>query len=180
LTGGAIIGIFGVLGINYNSEISIALMVFPAYLIIKSLIEIVSYFYHKKSIVNFIYKVEIFSEEKTYIANGFLDSGNTVYNEGKPIVFCVKSLAKKLIEKNPIKCEIKKIKIKTVNGESQKIAFKIDKLKIYKKDEPNILDNVTVCVVDDGAFDGYEIILHPALMEVGNNDKRFSKVEKVS
>ena len=180
LTGGAIIGVFSLLGISYNNEICIAIMVVPAYLIIKEIVKITEYFYRKKSTINYVYKVGIFADEKEIIVNGYLDSGNTVYHLGFPVVFIVKSLAKKLINKNVLTCKLKKIEINTVTGKSQKIAFNLEKLKIYKGDEQNIINNVTACIVSDDAFNGYELILHPSLMEVCDEKLFNDKAKKVS
>lgn len=180
LTGGALIGIFSLLKIPLSGEVFIALIFVPVYFIIKGTTVIIKYFYRKKSVDGFIYRAEVKNGKTIEKVKGFLDSGNTMFRDGQPVIFCVKSLAKKLVYGAPLNTEIKRLTVKTVAGESRKTAFVLEQLKIYIKDEPNIFKNVIVCVADDGAFNGYELILHPALMEVSNDCERGVKVKKVS
>ena len=43
LTGGVIIGVFNILGLNYSSEISIALMVIPVYFVLSACIHVIKF-----------------------------------------------------------------------------------------------------------------------------------------
>ena len=180
LVGGVIIGIFNIFNVKIEGEILIALIFIPVYFIIRIMSAIIKYFYRKKSVFSFVFNVEIKNGKTLIKVNGFVDSGNTVYDGEKPVIFCSKTLAKKLVGGNPISTKIKKLKVKTINGESQKTAFIIDEIKIYILDEPNIFKKVTVCVVDERAFDGYELLLHPKMTEVCYENKDNGKVKEVS
>jgi hypothetical protein len=161
LTGGAIMGVFNILGIDYSSEISIALMFTPVYLLIKIFRCVIKYFSKRNALKTFLYQVKIKNGKKEILAQGFLDSGNTVYDRDSPVVFLTKRLAKKLVSENSIKNPPFKMEIVTVSGKTSKTAFKTQSLEIYIDGVANIFKNVTVCVADDRAFDGYELILHP-------------------
>ena len=56
---------------------------------------------------------------------------------------------------------------KTVMGESKMPTFTVDKLLIYLTEEPNIIYNARVGVARHGEKEGYDLILHPAL--IGEN-----------
>ncbi|MBQ4097779.1 MAG: sigma-E processing peptidase SpoIIGA [Clostridia bacterium] len=180
LAGGAITGVFSILGIDYTSEVSIALMFLPVGIFIKGVLTVVRYFSKRKTLAGFYYDVEITLFDERIKVRGFMDSGNTVYDGVSPVVFVNKKLAKTLIKNNIIKAGIKKIMIQTVAGKTENLAFKLTEIKIYKEGGQNIFNNVTACVADNASFDGYEIILHPALMEELKDDKSTINTQKVS
>ncbi len=179
LTGGAITGIYNLLGLDYNSELSIATVFIPAYLMIKLAIKLIKYFYRKKTDMNFTYKVSLSVGKTTLTAQGFLDTGNTLYEGVNPVILCGKSFAKKLIGDDMIRVNPRKINLTTASGSSQNFAFTADEFLIYNGTQLNIYNNVTVCVASDNLFDGYEIILHPKLLKEKEDASAFD-VEKVS
>ena len=180
LTGGAIIGIYSIFNLDYQTEISVALMCLPAYLIIKAMTEVIKYVYRRKDIEKLIYKAILSKGENKVTAQGFLDTGNALYDGDRPVIVINKNLFFKLCGKNLIKCKIKKIKIKTVTGEKENLAFELDELLLYFSEKPNIYNNVTACIADGGFEDRYDIILHPALMESCYENETFIKTEKIS
>lgn len=181
LTGGAIIGVSEMLKIDYSSEPFIALIFAPVYLLIKIIGAVIRYFSRRNSVQTFLYKVKIINGKVEEIVQGFLDSGNTVYEGGLPVIFCTKSLAKKLILECSLKNPPFKIEIVTVSGRAQKTAFKISALEIYLGEKKNIFKGVTVCVADDSAFNGYQLILHPALFEERkDNEQSDEQIKEVS
>jgi hypothetical protein len=70
--------------------------------------------------------------------------------------------------------------VSTVNGSKQNLAIELQAVKIYNLDKPNIFNNVTLCVVKENVGDGYDVILHPALIKGESNEQTIVKVEKVS
>lgn len=124
LAGGAITGIFSILGIDYTSEVLVALMFLPIWVFIKSVLTVIKYFSKRKSISGFYYEVELTLFDERVRVQGFMDSGNTVYDKDSPVVFINKNLAKSLIKNNIIKAGIKKIPIQTVAGKTENLAFK--------------------------------------------------------
>ncbi len=165
LSGGAITGIFGLVGISYSSEISVALMVLPAYAVIKGAAGIVSVIYKRRTEHSFLYDIKLCLNGKDLSAVGFMDTGNGVYDGDSPVVFCSKRVAEKLCFSNfANRVKLKRITVVTVNGVEEKICFKLDRLEIYNGNRANIFNNVTVCVSSGAADIGYDVILHPALV----------------
>ncbi len=180
LAGGAIIGVFSILGIEYMSEVLVALMFLPVGVFVKGVLSVVKYFSKRKTLAVFYYDVELTLFDECVKVRGFMDSGNTVYDGGTPVVFINKNLAKSLIKNNIIKAKIKKIQIQTVSGKTENLAFNLTKIKIYNGGGQNIFNNVTACVAESVSFDGYEVILHPALMEELKDDRRTTNTQKIS
>ncbi len=179
LTGGAVIGIFNILGLPYSTEYSVALMVIPVYFIFKGLTGVVQYLYRQKNVNCYIRDIEITAFNITKRAKGFYDTGNDVYDGDCPVIVCGQGFAKNFIGGNVRALKLKKLRINTVNGEKENIAFKIEQIKIYNGDEPNIFNNITLCVAGRSVGNGYDVILHPALLGE-NYEKTSSKTQKAS
>ena len=171
LTGGAIIGVYNLIGIKYSTEISIAVMILPVYILLKLGVAVIKFLYVKRHTVNLTYEVEIFALGNTVKASGFLDTGNFLYDGFSPTIVISKRLFEILLKSGSL-TEIKKQKIATVNGEQEKISFKCDKLVIKDRGELNIFNNVTVVVTKNLCVGGVDVLLHPALME-GENAKTY-------
>ncbi|MBQ7236232.1 MAG: sigma-E processing peptidase SpoIIGA [Clostridia bacterium] len=180
LTGGAIMGVYSVLGIDYSSEYSIALMVLPVYLILRIVSSVIKFIYRRRHVVSATFNVTLCVGENKVSGKGFFDTGNALYDGDSPVIVCGKRFAKNLIGKDFYKVKMKKIKVNTVSGGTENIAFRLDELVIYIWDEPNIFNNVTLCVAGVGVGEGYDVILHPALMEEIYDNKRIFKTQKVS
>lgn len=178
LTGGAIIGIFLILGIDYSAEISVALMFLPVYLLISGITRVIIYIYRQRTMLSFVYKVSLTLAGKTVVARGFMDTGNAVYDGDNPVIVCGKRFFQALIGENFCKIKSKRISLSTVQGVSENFAVVLDKLVIYIGDKPNIFNNVTL-VVTNKVGDGYDVILHPAFLEDLYAKKDLSSIEKI-
>lgn len=178
LTGGVIIGVFNILGLNYSSEISIALMVIPVYFVLSACIHVIKFIYRRKDVLRAVYDVEILAYGIVLKGRGFLDTGNGLFDGDNPVIFCEKGFAKRFFDGHLGQIKLKKITVNTVNGSAQKIAFQIDEIKIYIDGKPNIHNNVTVCVVEQTG-EGYDVILHPALFR-RKIDETHRKIKKIS
>ena len=178
LTGGAIIGVFNILGLNASSELSVATMIIPVYIVLSFARAIINYVYRRKDVLTATVNVEMTAFGKTILARGFIDTGNGVYDKDSPVIFCDKHIFKQFLSGDLGQIKLKKINIFTVNGNSEKTAFKLQEIKIYYGQEPNIYSNVTTCIVD-GVGDGYDVILHPALIGKCNNEN-LEQTKKIS
>ncbi len=174
LTGGAIIGVFGVLGMDYSGEVSIALMIIPTYLLITCMVGVVKYIYRRKDVMSNVVDVQITVLGVSVCGRGFFDTGNAVYDGDSPVVFCSGKFAKNFIKDSVIGVKLKKIMVDTVNGKSQKYALKTDNIKIYQGTNVNIHNNITLCIVGN-VCDGYDVILHPALL----NKENYEDIEQI-
>lgn len=178
LTGGAIIGVFNILSLNYSSEISIALIIIPVYALLRTLSAVVKYVYKRKDIAKLTYPVKLGLFGKEIVATGFMDTGNGLYDGDSPVIVCDKKFFTALIDVQFLRTSIKKITVRTVTGQTDYPAIKLDYLKIYLRDEPNIYNNVTLCISKGSVGDGYDLILHPALLE--EKDENVFNIKKVS
>lgn len=179
LTGGAIIGVYSLLEIPYSNEVSIALIIIPVYLILGGVVRLIKYMYRQKTVQSLCYDLELTLNDSTVKARGFLDTGNALFDGDNPVIVIDKNLAKRLLgDFRGVK--IHKITVNTVSGTSQKLAFKIDRIKIYKLNGVNIYNSVTVCVSDAFLGDGYDLILHPYFMEDRTYELNATEIKEVS
>ena len=178
-TGGAVIGVFNLLGIPLGSEHSVALAVIPIYLLLNGMARLVRYFFRRKEVVSLVREVEITAFGVTVVGKGFLDSGNGLYDGERPVIVCDKRFAERFLNGNLAHIKIKRIEVNTVNGKSLSPAFKIDEIKIYNGDKCNIHNNVTICVSQHSVGEGYDVILHPALFG-GEHEQSDMQIEKIS
>lgn len=179
LTGGAIIGVFNLFNVKYQTEFIVASIVFPVYLVLRASAEVIKYFFKRKNIQSLLYDIELTKNAQTIKAKGFLDTGNSLLDNGRPVILCDKHFANKLIGNQLAKIRFKKIQICSATGVRQNFAFNLDKLVLYAVDKVHIFDNVTVCISHLN-FDGYSVILHPDLIKENCDNENVVGVEKVS
>ena len=161
--GGAIIGVFSLLGLDYSADYSVGLMILPVYIFIKSVGRLVRVFYRKKDVVGFTASAELVFGSQSIKINGFFDTGNALYDGFSPVIIVSCLTIKPILTPELLKTA-KKIRIDTAAGQDEKILLKPSAVVIYSGDKKNIFYNVRVCVADSD-FNGYDAILHPALME---------------
>lgn len=159
---GAMIGISALVGYDFSSSPFVSLSFIPVFIIYKAFTGAIKFFYRRKNIEKSKVKAVLLSGEVAVTSDGFIDSGNGVYDGDSPVIFCTEETGKKLISTFPLP-KIKKIKIKTVSGEKELPAIKLDCVKIYFNDNPNIYNDVTACFSKDIKGQGYDVILHPDL-----------------
>ena len=179
ITGGVIIGVFNIFGVEYQTEFIVASIVVPVYLVLGALAQVKDYFFKRKNIASLTYNVELTLKGQKLNAKGFLDTGNSLLDNGEPVILCDKHFAKKLIGKNLVKMKFKKINVSTATGNRQNLAFKLDRLVLYMADKEHIFDNVTICI-SQLTLDGYDIILHPDLIKENSDYENVDGVKKVS
>ncbi len=180
ITGGAIIGLFNLFGLNYASEYSVSLMALPVGIVINALSAVIRFIYRRKEVRALIYKVSLTLNGKTVFASGFMDTGNALYDGERIVIVCDKRFFTEFIGDGVLKVKLKKIKVGTVNGDKLNSAAELDLFKIYIKDEPNIFNKVTLCVAEGSVGEGYDLILHPALLEKSYAEKIVEQSKEVS
>ena len=174
--GGAVYGLTEIFNINRYSQVFTAVVGLPVIVVYFIGSRLVKLFSNKNSQKEFYYKTEIILNDKTITVNGFLDTGNGVYDGFTPCIFITLKTAERFFDNGLPK--LGRVQINTVNGKDKKIALKNATVKIYSGDTANIHYNITLCVVDK-SFDGYDAILHPALfggIYVSKYDKQIKKV----
>ncbi len=176
--GGALLGIFNLFGIDYSKEYLIGVMAIPVYAVLRPILSVIKYIYRRKNVISNLLDVEICAFKTSVKCRGFIDTGNSVYYEDCPVIFCEKAFALKFISASIKDIKLKKISVGTVNGVKQKTAFNLSEIKIYNGEKVNIHTNVIMCVVDN-VGEGYDVILHPNLL-VEDNDETVKSNKKAS
>ncbi len=171
--GGGIIGIFTILNLDYSSEISIGIMILPVYILYKTVYSFISYLYRRKDIFSNVYDIEVTINNKTLRLTGFYDTGNCVYDSDCPVIFCEKKTIFKFITDATELQKLRSIEFNTVSGKDRGLSIKIDELKIYISDEPNIFNNVTMCGTNSRVGQNYDVILHSSL--IGGENAKYTK-----
>lgn len=179
LLGGITLAIFSTFEISYQSQLVKMLIIVPVYFVYRFSVWLSVYLYRKKNLNAFTYQVEITIGEKTQRCIGFLDTGNGVYYQNSPVIFCSKKFALNLVDLTKIK-GLNKITIGTLNGSEQKLCVKTSCVKIYQGNKMNIFDNVRLCIASVGFESGYDILLHPALFKENYENQPINKTQKVS
>lgn len=166
LFGGAVYGIFFILGLNASSEISIGLMILPVFAVYLISQKFLRYLFRKKVKDGFYADAEIIFGSEKIILKGFFDTGNELYDGVSPVIVATKSAILPALSEKTLK-NSKRISVTTVAGTSRKILLKPSAVVIYCKDKRNIFYNVSLCLTNE-KFDGYDAILHPLLMKNAN------------
>ena len=179
MTGGAITALTNLFSIDESNEILIAVVVLPAYILIKALTELVKYFYRRKRIENYTCPCELKIKDQVLTVKGFVDTGNNLYDGDKPVVICDINLAKELIFSLVPLPKIKELEFRTVSGIDKMKAVDLDEIKIFYSKDMHINNNVTLGISRNGVGEGYDIILHPALVEGKENESNID-IKKVS
>ena len=176
LSGGMIIGLFYLSGVdfivyfsvNYNSFMPVGISVLLVYLFTKLTLYLITNLLKSRDIKPFIRKCVIVISGKKFKVNGYIDSGNRLFdkNSGLPIIVASKSLFLKLNSGEEKLIPKSQITVNTVNGESVMKIYAVDKLLIYNGEYANIINNV---MITDSQFDfergeEYDVLLNPSLI----------------
>lgn len=173
--GGAIIGVFSMLNLDYSSEISIALMILPAYLIIKIYIEIIKYFFNRTFEQKFTADCALYCGERRLEIKGFFDTGNSLtFCDKQVIVIDRKNLFKIVGEKELLQNK-KYIEYQTSAGKSKMPIFSLDKIDIKLGETKYSYFDIYLAM---GITGEKGLILHPSLM--GGNYENIKSIKKAT
>lgn len=170
LSGGIVIGVYSMFNIDYSTEISIAIMFLPVYIVINGVKSLIKYIYRRKDVMNKIFEVQLVFGNIKMQVNGFLDTGNGVFYKDYPVIFCPRRLAKKFFDGDKIP-KLDRISVRTVNSTSKNVGFLLDSFLISINDNIIEKSGVMLCVTNDIEFIGYDVILNPILIEGELNEK---------
>lgn len=175
LMGGAIIALFYLSGVDYkvyfslhyNSFMPISITVLLVYLTYCLLTRLVKRLLVTKSIYPFFRKCAVVVNGKKFIVNGYIDSGNLLFETkyNLPIIVASKKLSHKLFDGN---IKIKNngtIKYQTAGGEGYMQIYVIDKLIIYSGVSVVTSKNVLIGKSSQNFYGGEcDLLLHPSLL----------------
>ena len=173
LCGGLIIGVFYFAGvdykvyfsINYNSVLPIGISILLTFFVCRGLLVVCMNLTKERAVKSFVRECGLVINNQKILVKGFIDSGNSLYDKrsGLPIIVASKPLFEKIYNEN-LKRYALSLEFDTVSGTSTMQLYVIDKLMIYNGINVNIINNVLLGVSPTTQnFNGYELLLHPAL-----------------
>ncbi len=174
LCGGFLIALFTFAGVDYNeyfllnndSVIPIGISVLIIYIASLFLTKVTKILLKERNLKPFLRSCIIVVNKKKFNVNGFIDSGNGLYDKksGLPVIVCSNDLFIKL-QSAGVKKSISSISFDTVSGTSQMQLYVIDKIMIYNGSVVNIFNNVLLGVSEFGFSSiDYDLLLHPSLI----------------
>ena len=175
LSGGLIIALFNLasidytlyFSINYNFIVPVGVTFFLVYICGTLVCKLVVKLYEYRAIGSFYRKCEVIIKGKKIKVDGFIDSGNKLYDNvtGMVIIVASKTFIKKLCLENLLPNKYRQILIETVSGFNKMKVFNIDKLKIYNGAKVNIYNNVLMgeAITDFSLGETYQLLLHSDL-----------------
>lgn len=179
LLGGAVFAVYFAVGVTNFAEIYVALCFIPVWLLSVILKKAVLFLYRRKNVESVIYPFEFTLCGEKFIGRGFLDTGNALYYNDKPVVVCEMSFVKKIFKGQEVYKRLQKIKIHSASGSSEKFCINLEELKIFIKDKQYIYSNAVLMIARIN-ITGADLLLHPALLEGVYEGKDNREVKKVS
>lgn len=133
-------------------------------LVIAKFIELlIKAFYFKRSIMNFMYDMELKIGDVKINLKMYLDSGNSLYDQqtGLPIVIVSKKSLEQHIKKKLNLSKLRKVSYTTLNGEDFLPAFRPTSLTLKTENSKELI-NAMVGIVDK-QFNDYDGLLNVAV-----------------
>lgn len=183
--GGCIIGlllllnadIYSAATLNYDFSVPAGVIAGVCFVYIMLMIKLIKYLERRKNIYPFKRRIKICYQNEEYESNGFIDTGNRMYDiDGSPVMIINEKLAKKMIPQDVLlklyagiyngTDFIKKEFMTAHFKNSYMYIFKILKLLIYSGNEVNTIVNVSVGAVLTGfkGIEDCEALLHSDLI----------------
>ncbi|MBO4963213.1 MAG: sigma-E processing peptidase SpoIIGA [Clostridia bacterium] len=173
LTGGACIAILYLCNMQFvlkggkvvNQGMPVAVIIGGAFIITSVILRVGKSIYRKKNLVPFMQKCQIVLGGKGFCLNGFVDTGNRLYDDkrGCPIIVVSKFVAEKHNLLPYLTERVGSINYSTIGGKSVMPIYKLSGVILYIND--SVLYKTASLGVSENAYDkDYDIILHPALI----------------
>ncbi len=178
-SGGAIIGgcilfggdySFSGGGLSYSSGsvVPYGIIVSGAFVVSETVVRVMKKASKKRDLEDFYRGVMIIDgQNSTPLMNGFIDTGNKLYDDksGAPVAVISSEKADELIFSGVLSLSGARYQtVRTVSGEGKILLFRVSVLVIYSGDKRNIIDNATIGVGGKIA-DGVDVLI-PAAMSV--------------
>ncbi len=117
--------------------------------------------YKRVKFARFLCDCELTFGEKRIKLRGFLDSGNVASFQGSPVCFIS---PERFLELFCVGQVLDEMAVTTVGGEKKIKVLKLDEMKIYLGDEPNIIKSVYVSPSASLKLREYEVLLNSQLI----------------
>lgn len=115
--------------------------------------------YKRKSRTEFIYPCALTLNGKTVRADGFVDSGNVAYKDGKPVCFVSADLFFEIVGVAWQSIATEELAVTTVAGEKKIKIFFLDEIKIYCDGKENIISKPYCAVKNLTGAREYKVLL---------------------
>lgn len=165
--GGALYGASIALKVPNDSEIFTAITFVPVLVIGFAVKGIICGAKNKQELKNYYCVAEIFVKTTSVKATAFIDSGNKLKKDGKPVVIVSKNLAKKLLSDCTAIKSITTLEYSTIMGTSTMPTFIANKIEIYIEKDKHIIESIIVGINNGKSQVGYEIILPLEIIKKG-------------
>lgn len=173
LTGGGVIAILYLFDMDYvlkggqiiNQGFPVAVIIGGAFIITSGVLRLGKSIYRKKNLIPFMQKCQIILGGKGFLLNGFIDTGNRLYDDkrGCPILVISKSVAEKHNLIPYLTEKVSTIKYSTISGQSLMPIYKLSGVILYQNN--NVLYKSASLGITENSYDKeYDIILHPAII----------------
>lgn len=173
--------------IDTSQELYVLLIFIPVFAAYKLFSSVILYVYRRKVVEKRKVKVRVLCGKTDLNLDAFIDSGNGVYDEGIPVVFCSPAVGKKILSETFPPPKMKKLKIKTISGEKELPSIVLDEISVFFSAKPHTFKKITACFSKEISGQGYDVILHPDMEEENcridekeMKNERYGKTEKVS
>ena len=160
----------GILIYGFEVPMSLFLVCIFGYLYLT--VKIISVIRHERQLGKCTYNITLTCNNQQYALTGFLDTGNMVYDNGKPvIILSYKSFKKifknmtfdRLLMKRVSSSDLEQahyIDISSANNTDKMLVFNIQKLEIAENKKSSTYENVEVGL-SYKKFNNFDCILHP-------------------
>ena len=173
LTGGGVIAILYLLNMDYilvggeivNQGFPVSVIIGGAFIITTIVLRVGKSIYRKKDLVPFMQKCQIVVGGRGICLNGFIDTGNRLYDDkrGCPIIVISSFVAEKYNLTPYLTEKTGDIKYSTISGQSLMPIYKLSGIILYQNG--SILYKSASLGITKNTYDkNYDIILHPALI----------------
>jgi len=173
VTGGGVIAILYLLNMQYvlvggeivNQGFPISVIIASALIITSVIVRISKTIYRKKQLIPFMQKCQIVINGKGFSLNGFIDTGNRLYDDkmGCPIIVISKKMAEKHNVIPYLTEQIAVLKFSTISGQSAMPVYKLSGIILYVNNRV-LYKSASLAITSSDYDSDYDIILHPALI----------------
>lgn len=164
LLGGALIAVFSLAGVSYESgggyvlsSVPVGIPLFAALMLAFAVIKLKRKVVANRSVAAYC---KIYFKDKSAVCSAFYDSGNKVYADGAPVSIVPAYIAKKLTDQT---CINTFVDIHTVAGKSKIPVFTAEKIEIDDGKSKITRQNVALGISPRHI---YKMVLHSDLSEV--------------
>lgn len=155
----------------YGFEVPMSLFLICVFGYLYLTVKIISVVRHERQLGKYTYNITLTCNDKEYSLVGFLDTGNMVYDNGKPVIILSYKSFKKIFKNitfdrlltRKVVSELDHahyIDLSSANSSNKMLVFNAQKLEISEDKKSSIYENIEVGL-SYKKFNNFDCILHP-------------------